>query len=193
MEPRVRRLGGSVKERVREADRLMLRFGFGELVLLFSPLGLCRVLLPPTPPSEPSQAVRVLERYAQGTVAQKWSSAAEQELIGLLSGRGLTSPLVPVDLSSGTSFEQQVWSSLRLLGVGELITYTELAVRIGRPTAVRAVARACATNPVPLWIPCHRVVPKKGGLGGYHPGTGWKAYLIKQEIGQLNKPVGLFL
>ncbi len=87
---------------------------------------------------------------------------------------------LPLDVQA-TAFQWQVWQALAAIPYGETRTYGEIAATIGRPRAVRAVARACATNPVALAIPCHRVVPAAGGEGGYRWGTARKAALLKRE------------
>lgn len=81
----------------------------------------------------------------------------------------------------GTEFQRAVWDVLRTIPRGEQWTYAKLAVEVGRPTAVRAVARACATNPTALVVPCHRVVRGDGSLGGYRWGLDVKADLLASE------------
>jgi AraC family transcriptional regulator of adaptative response/methylated-DNA-[protein]-cysteine methyltransferase len=87
---------------------------------------------------------------------------------------------VPVDIR-GTAFQWRVWRALTRIPRGETRTYSELARAIGRPSAVRAVARACATNPIALVVPCHRVVRTDGHLGGYRWGLSMKDALIGVE------------
>jgi AraC family transcriptional regulator of adaptative response/methylated-DNA-[protein]-cysteine methyltransferase len=97
----------------------------------------------------------------------------------LLSGSN--APLnIPLDLR-GTAFQQMVWKELRRIPAGETRSYTEVAKTIGRPKAVRAVANACASNPVALVVPCHRVVQKNGSLAGYRWGIKRKAALLESE------------
>jgi AraC family transcriptional regulator of adaptative response/methylated-DNA-[protein]-cysteine methyltransferase len=86
-------------------------------------------------------------------------------------------PLAP----SGTPFQMQVWDFLRTIPRGETRTYSEVAAGIGRPSAVRAVARACASNRVAVLIPCHRVIRGDGELGGYRWGIGRKRALLAKE------------
>lgn len=81
----------------------------------------------------------------------------------------------------GTPFQMAVWEELQQIPVGSLVSYSELANRVGRPTAVRAVASACAANPVALFIPCHRVLRKDASLGGYRWGLALKRYLLQLE------------
>jgi O-6-methylguanine DNA methyltransferase len=77
---------------------------------------------------------------------------------------------LPVDLADGTALQRMVWLEIARIPYGETISYTTLAERVGFPRAVRAVASACGANPVPLVIPCHRVVAKDGSLGGFSLG-----------------------
>ena len=87
---------------------------------------------------------------------------------------------LPID-APGTDFQRRVWAALTQIPRGETRTYGEVAARLGRPTAARAVARACATNPVAVVVPCHRVVPAAGGLGGYRWGAERKRRLLAGE------------
>ena len=87
---------------------------------------------------------------------------------------------VPLDLQ-GTAFQQRVWLALRAIPRGETRTYAELAAMIGQPTAVRAAARACATNKVSLLVPCHRVVGSDASLTGYRWGVERKRRLLELE------------
>src|SRR5580765_5370881 len=97
----------------------------------------------------------------------------------LLSGS--SAPLnIPLDLR-GTAFQQMVWKELRRIPAGQTRSYAEVAKTIGRPKAVRAVANACASNPVALVVPCHRVVQKNGSLAGYRWGVKRKATLLEKE------------
>jgi len=90
---------------------------------------------------------------------------------------------LPIDVQA-TAFQWQVWEALRRIPYGETRTYAEVARALGRPTATRAVARACATNRVALVIPCHRVVGKGGSLTGYRWGTERKRALLDREQGR---------
>jgi len=87
---------------------------------------------------------------------------------------------LPLDVR-GTAFQQRVWRALREIPAGETTTYSDLARKIGRPRAVRAVGQACAANPVAVAIPCHRVVRNDGGLSGYRWGIERKRDLLARE------------
>jgi AraC family transcriptional regulator of adaptative response/methylated-DNA-[protein]-cysteine methyltransferase len=87
---------------------------------------------------------------------------------------------LPLDIRA-TAFQRQVWEKLRAIPYGETLSYAEVAKALGKPGAVRAVGRACATNPVALVIPCHRVVREDKSLGGYRWGLGRKQKLLELE------------
>lgn len=94
---------------------------------------------------------------------------------------GLTQELdLPLDVQ-GTAFQFRVWMYLQSIPYGEVRSYSQVACEIGKPNACRAVARACATNPVAIVIPCHRVIRGNGELGGYRYGLARKRALIDQE------------
>ena len=90
---------------------------------------------------------------------------------------------LPLDVK-GTVFQHKVWNALQEIPPGATSTYTKLATQLGKPSAVRAVARACATNPVAVLVPCHRVVRSDGHLAGYRWGLKRKRMLIERERGQ---------
>lgn len=100
-------------------------------------------------------------------------------LAGLLKGEEAHSSL-PLDIRA-TAFQRRVWESLQKIPRGETRSYSAVARKIGKPKATRAVARACATNPVAVAIPCHRVVREDGGLGGYRWGIERKQQLLEME------------
>ena len=96
----------------------------------------------------------------------------------LLKGKG---PGFPYNLNlRGTAFQKSVWKAIREIPYGEIKTYGQIAVKVGKPTAFRAVGSACGANRLPLVIPCHRVVASKG-LGGFSSGTGIKKQLLRLE------------
>ena len=86
----------------------------------------------------------------------------------------------PLDMR-GTPFQRRVWEKLRAIPAGRTVTYTELAYWVGPLTSARAVAGACAANPIALAVPCHRVVHSNGDLAGYHWGVERKREMIRRE------------
>ena len=99
---------------------------------------------------------------------------------------GIARPRTSVDLPldiRGTLFQQAVWTALRAIPPGTTASYRQVAERIGRPGAARAVARACASNRLALLVPCHRVVRADGGAGGYRWGIERKQRLLDGERG----------
>ncbi len=87
---------------------------------------------------------------------------------------------LPLDLQA-TAFQRRVWQELQRIPRGSTRTYSQVAKALGRPKAVRAVARACATNPVSIVVPCHRVIREDGSLAGYRWGLSRKQQLLAQE------------
>lgn len=88
-----------------------------------------------------------------------------------------------IDLKGYNGFRRDVWDVVRNIPYGEVRTYKWVANRLGRPSSARAVGRALAENPIPIIIPCHRVIRADGTLGGYRWGLGWKNFLLSTEIG----------
>jgi O-6-methylguanine DNA methyltransferase len=103
-------------------------------------------------------------------------SAVEQTLAGKA-----TRKLPPLDLDSGTDFQRQVWSALQKIEAGKTRSYLEIAKLIGNPRAVRAVGGACGANPIPVLIPCHRVLAANHKIGGFSGGLDWKRTLLARE------------
>jgi O-6-methylguanine DNA methyltransferase len=110
----------------------------------------------------------------RGVERDEWVAAA----VAVASGQAGED--VPLDLQ-GTAFQQRVWLALRAIPRGETRTYAQLATMIGQPSAVRAAARACATNKVSLLVPCHRVVGSNASLTGYRWGVERKKRLLEME------------
>jgi methylated-DNA-[protein]-cysteine S-methyltransferase len=151
----------------------------GELLLAATPEGLLRVAFD----IEGHDAV--LARIAR-TVSPRILRAPHRldpvahELDEYFAGRRRTFD-VPLDLRLAAGFRREVLGHLTDVGYGRTVSYTELATASGRPRAVRAAASACATNPVPLVVPCHRVLRSDGSLGGYLGGLDAKRTLLALE------------
>ncbi|WP_376793442.1 methylated-DNA--[protein]-cysteine S-methyltransferase [Thermoflexus sp.] len=115
-----------------------------------------------------------MERREDGLAAQ-----AIAQILEYLRGTRKTFT-VPLDLR-GTAFQRRVWAETARIPYGQVVTYAELARRIGRPEAARAVGQALGANPLPILIPCHRVVAAEGRLGGYTGGRHLKRWLLHLE------------
>lgn len=88
---------------------------------------------------------------------------------------------IPLENDQGTEFQSQVWAQLSRIPYGQVISYAQLAQKIGRSKAVRAVGSANGRNPLPIIVPCHRVIASNQGLGGYSGGLAKKAWLLDHE------------
>jgi AraC family transcriptional regulator of adaptative response/methylated-DNA-[protein]-cysteine methyltransferase len=153
----------------------------GRLLLAGTELGVCAVYLGDT--DAPLEA-ELRREFAAATVGRDdvglrgWVEAVVQRLRGEAPHGEL-----PLDVQA-TAFQWRVWQQLRAIPAGQTRTYREVAEALGQPQAARAVARACATNPVSVVIPCHRVVRGDGGLGGYRWGLARKRELLRREKGE---------
>jgi len=150
----------------------------GRLLVASTSRGVCAVAMG----SSDAELERALAReYPAATLASDTGALSEwaKAVLAHLSGRQPRLDL-PLDVQA-TAFQWQVWQALAAIPYGETRTYSQVAAAIGRPRAVRAVARACATNPVALAIPCHRVVSADGSTGGYRWGVGRKKTLLHRE------------
>ncbi|MCA1560790.1 MAG: bifunctional DNA-binding transcriptional regulator/O6-methylguanine-DNA methyltransferase Ada [Acidobacteria bacterium] len=177
------RIGMTPATYARGGPGLVVRYvvtgcALGHMLVAATPRGICAVKLGGNAEELTNQ---LRAEYPAATI-----STADAELRGwvegvlaTLAGREPAGEL-PLDVR-GTAFQWRVWQELRAIPRGTTRSYSEVARHIGRPKAVRAVARACATNPVCLLIPCHRVVPQHGGLGGYRWGADRKRVLLNNE------------
>jgi O-6-methylguanine DNA methyltransferase len=109
-----------------------------------------------------------------------WHRATEAALKSILAGQA-AKKLPPLDLSGGTEFQKRVWNALRKISLGETKSYGEIARQIGKPRAVRAVGGACGANPIPILVPCHRVLAANKKIGGFSGGLDWKRNLLNRE------------
>ena len=165
-----------------EIDFTIADSPLGRLLLAATSRGVCRVMI--------GDSDRALERdlreeYPRATVRHndRIVSAQVRTLLEHLQGKSPHIEL-PLDVRA-TAFQWRVWRHLQAIPYGETRTYSEVAAAIGKPTATRAVARACATNPVALLIPCHRVIGTDGSLRGYRWGVARKEKLLAQERTQV--------
>ncbi len=126
-------------------------------------------------------------RFPQHTLREEQNPKVAQRLVAYARGDLSAIDDLEVDLL-GTAFQRRVWSELRRIGPGRTISYAELARRVGQPTAVRAVGGANGRNPVPLIVPCHRVIASDGTLGGYSAGLPLKQKLLAHEAAFASRP-----
>lgn len=115
-----------------------------------------------------------------------WHSLTTKAVRKILEGLPADS-LPPLDISSGTEFQLRVWRALMAIPCGKTRTYGQIAEALGMPRAARAVGRACGANPIPLLIPCHRVLACNNLLGGFSAGLEWKQRLLAAEGIRLKK------
>ena len=151
---------------------------FGKTGIAITTYGVCRVILSITEESEFVQSLKTI--YHSPKKEPRQFKAIEKEFDLYFSGK-LKKFSVKVDLRHGTYFQQRVWQKLAYIPYGETRSYQWLATEIFQPKACRAVGNANGKNPVPLIIPCHRVIQKNGTLGGFTGGTHLKRYLINLE------------
>jgi AraC family transcriptional regulator of adaptative response/methylated-DNA-[protein]-cysteine methyltransferase len=150
----------------------------GALLVAATDKGICSIALG----DDPEALVRELQDgfpSAQLIGADQAFESWVAKVVGLVEAPRLGLDL-PLDLR-GSAFQQRVWQALREIPPGSTLSYTELAARIGLPKAVRAVARACATNTLAVAIPCHRVIRTDGSLSGYRWGIARKQALLDRE------------
>jgi O-6-methylguanine DNA methyltransferase len=146
----------------------------GRFLAWYSPRGLARLAFPGAGSPTPSRALK------PPTPVRVWHRATTQAVKQVLGGRHPTK-LPPLDLTSGTAFQRAVWRALRRIKPGATRSYGEIARAVGSPGAARAVGQACGANPIPLLIPCHRVLAAGGRLGGFSGGLDWKRKLLARE------------
>ncbi len=150
----------------------------GAILVAATDRGVCAILLG----DDPAELVHDLERRFQGARLVGRDARFERTVacvVGLVERPGLGVNL-PLDVQ-GTAFQQRVWEALRRVPAGRVVSYTELARELGAPRSVRAVAQACAANPLAVAIPCHRVVRRDGDLAGYRWGVERKRELLARE------------
>lgn len=111
---------------------------------------------------------------------RRWHAMTAEALRQVLAGER-PKGLPPLDWSGHTGFRQQVWRALLNLGPGETKTYAQIAASVGKPLASRATGGACGANPIPVLVPCHRVLAANGHLGGFSGGLDWKRRLLASE------------
>jgi AraC family transcriptional regulator of adaptative response/methylated-DNA-[protein]-cysteine methyltransferase len=164
-----------------------IRFAYGEsslgaVLVAATARGLCAILLG----ADRAQLLHELQqRFPEAGLAAAPPDFAAwvDQVVALVDEPGHAARFdLPLDIR-GTAFQRLVWQKLRAIPAGETRTYGDIAVDIGKPTAFRAVARACGANPLAVAIPCHRVIAAQGGLAGYRWGIERKRALLARESG----------
>jgi AraC family transcriptional regulator of adaptative response/methylated-DNA-[protein]-cysteine methyltransferase len=164
-------------------DGAVIRFAVGEcslgsILVAATERGVCSILLG----NDPDTLARELQdRFPKARLigGDRGFEQLVAKVVGFVEAPALGLDL-PLDVR-GTAFQQRVWQALREIPAGRTSTYTRIAERIGAPKAVRAVARACASNAIAVAIPCHRVVRHDGALSGYRWGVERKRRLLERE------------
>jgi len=152
--------------------------GTGWVGILGSSRGLVRTTLPLPSAQEAKQQLGDRANYA--TLSDNFCPDLVQRLRSYFAGHRVTFP-DELDLSPATAFQRRVWEITRLIPYGETRSYSWVDEQMGKDGAVRAVGRALGQNPLPIIIPCHRVVAKGGKLGGYSRGVEIKKGLLRLE------------
>jgi methylated-DNA-[protein]-cysteine S-methyltransferase len=171
----------AVREGLVDAVYTHVRTPLGPLLVVQGATGVVRVGFPEE--REDVLLAQVAGRFGPRIVASDSELAATRDIFDAYFEGEDESLAVPVDLSLVRSdFRRIALETLRAeVGPGDVLTYGALAARIGHPKAARAVGSACATNPVPIIVPCHRVVPGAGGVGSYGGGPARKRELLARE------------
>ena len=150
-----------------------IRVPGGVFVAHFSERGLARLTFP-----DARQSATTSGHAKLPAPIRAWRQLTHRAIERIIAGQP-HGPLPPLDLH-GTEFQQHVWAALRKIPAGHVRTYGAIAAAVGRPRATRAVGNACGANPIPLLIPCHRVVAGNG-LGGFSGPPEWKTKLLDRE------------
>jgi AraC family transcriptional regulator of adaptative response/methylated-DNA-[protein]-cysteine methyltransferase len=168
---------GAAGERVWAAAA---KCSLGRVLVAATRRGVCAILLGDTD----EQLFRELRtRFAQAKLCEppRGFAALVKRIVCTVDGvRGAGAGALPLDIR-GTAFQRRVWEALRAIPAGSTLSYAQLAARLGMPGAARAVASACAANPLAVAVPCHRVVSSDGSLAGYRWGIERKRRLIERE------------
>lgn len=159
--------------------RALLPTPLGTFLGHFSAEGLAQLDFPVKSPGGEAKATSELPARFRAWAEQ--TQTALQVALTDSPRRAAKLMLPPLDLSRGTKFRLRVWAELRRIPRGETRSYGEIGDELGKRRAARAVGGACGANPIPVLIPCHRVLAANGGLGGFSGGLEWKRRLLAVE------------
>ncbi|MFA7382538.1 MAG: methylated-DNA--[protein]-cysteine S-methyltransferase [Desulfurivibrionaceae bacterium] len=153
---------------------------FGRCLVAQTPAGICRLSFPEAGEEE-GEWTALRQAWPQAQLRQDDAAAARTATaVFSAAHQGANRQTIRL-FAQGTPFQVMVWQALLRIPCGNTLSYGQLAAAIGRPTAVRAVAGAVARNPIAFLIPCHRVLPASGGLGGYRWGQARKGAMLAWE------------
>lgn len=157
----------------------LVKTRYGWVGLSYTDRGLTALTFPKRGREE---AILELKQRAKGTLrpGKAYGKKLREKLEAYFAGQPVTFD-DHVDVERATPFQRKVWKALQAIPYGELRSYKEVAKAIGKPRATRAVGRAVGSNPVPILIPCHRVICHDGSLGGFSSGISWKKRLLSLE------------
>jgi AraC family transcriptional regulator of adaptative response/methylated-DNA-[protein]-cysteine methyltransferase len=154
------------------------RCTLGAIVVAATDKGVCAILLG----DDPTALVQDLRDRFPGTALVEADGRLDRLVAKVVKFVDAPHSALDVPLDAhGTEFQQRVWLALQKIPAGATATYTDIAIGIGAPKSVRAVAQACGANPIAVAIPCHRVVRSDGGLSGYRWGVERKRKLLARE------------
>ena len=148
----------------------------GEFMAHYSGKGLAGLNFPRAKPAS-SRAVNAKQIPLQILQWHRTTTAALKKILAGLEPQEFP----PLDWTGTTGFQQSVWKTMLKIPLGKTKSYGEVAKAIGNPKAVRAVGGACGANPIPVLVPCHRVLAANNKIGGFSSGLGWKASLLERE------------
>ena len=161
--------GGKKQAKMSTVAAAFRAAGFGWCGLVGSDRGLKKIYLPE--PRREALRSRMRSDFPDAQIHDGCCSEAAQELLRFFSG-AVPSFTCRLDYGQATDFQKKVWLATRAIGYGHVRTYGWLAAKIGSPRAMRAVGAALGKNPLPIIIPCHRVIRSDGGLGGFSAAEG---------------------
>ena len=162
----------------RQLDYIIFNTDMGWMGIVGSARGLCRITLPR--PSAQEVRQQLGDITGQATRSPRLFQELMERFILYFSGHRVNFP-DEFDLSGATGFQRKVWEAARLIPYGETRSYTWVAEQIKQPKAARAVGQALGRNPLPIIVPCHRVLASDGGLCGFGSGIEMKKQLLHLE------------
>lgn len=151
----------------------------GQFIARYSENGLAELNFPAGRVGDRSQEPRATNKNGISAKIKNWHRLTETALKKVLEGK--KSKLPPLDWNGATDFQKSVWRQMLKISAGKTKSYGEVSVAIGKPKAVRAVGGACGANPIPVLVPCHRILAANKKIGGFSGGLDWKRKLLATE------------